>query len=122
MLKIPRSICFLVLVNICLICGCGSETSTNSSNNFPAVVFSDVHFNPFYDPTLFQALVNADVGEWEGIFQTSSKKTPSAWGSDTNYPSLVLALSSIRQNLGTSPLIIYTGDILGHGIGVNPSR
>jgi len=111
-----------VLVNICLICGCGSETSTNSSNNFPAVVFSDVHFNPFYDPTLFQALVNADVGEWEGIFQTSSKKTPSAWGSDTNYPSLVLALSSIRQNLGTSPLIIYTGDILGHGIGVNPSR
>jgi hypothetical protein len=28
----------------------------------------------------------------------------------------VLALSSIKQNLGASPLIIFTGDLLGHGL------
>ncbi len=28
----------------------------------------------------------------------------------------MLALSSVKQNLGASPLVIYTGDILGHNI------
>ena len=113
MLKILRRIFYLVLLNICLICGCGSCTQ-NTDNNFNVVVFSDVHFNPYYDPALFQALVSADAGEWASIFQTSSITVPSTWGSDTNFPLFTLALSSLRQNLGVSPLIIFTGDILGH--------
>jgi hypothetical protein len=115
MLKISRGIFFLVLVSICLICGCGSGNGTNATtNNFPVVVFSDVHFNPFYDPTLFSKLVAADADQWAGIFQTSKITAPSEWGADTNYPLLALALSRIKQNMGKSPLIIYTGDILGH--------
>lgn len=102
---------------------CSSGTST-TSNNFPVVVFSDVHFNPFYDPSLFQQLVTRDSSEWASVFQSSSITTPSAWGQDTNkpllkdtnYPLLVLALSSIKQNLGASPLVMFTGDLLGHGI------
>jgi hypothetical protein len=78
------------------------------------VVFSDVHFNPFYDPSLFQQLLAADPSQWASIFQTSKVKTVSAWGSDTNYPLLELALSSIKQNLGASPVVIYTGDLIGH--------
>jgi hypothetical protein len=89
---------------------CGSGTNNTS----PVVVFSDVHFNPFYDPKLFPALVAADADQWAGIFQTSKITAPSVWGADTNYPLLALALSSIKQNLGTSPLIIFTGDIIGH--------
>ena len=105
----------LGFVPVCLICGCGSGGGTNTaSNNFPVVVFSDVHFNPFYDPKLFPALVAADADQWVGIFQTSKITAPSVWGADTNYPLLALALSSIKQNLGASPLMIYTGDILGH--------
>lgn len=93
--------------------GCGSTTS----NNFPVVVFSDVHFNPFYDTTLFPALFKENnTDKWAGIFKTSAIATPSERGADTNYPALVLALESIKQNLGASPLIIFTGDILGHGI------
>jgi len=95
--------------------GCGGGTSTANSN-FPVVVFSDVHFNPFYDPTLVSALVNEnDTGKWAGIFQTSVLGTSSR-GGDTNYQLLVLALSGIKQNLGASPLVIFTGDILGHGL------
>ena len=95
--------------------GCtGNGSGTNTNNNFPVVVFSDVYFNPFYDPSLFPALVAADAGQWAGIFQTSSITAPSVWGADTNYPLLVLALSSIKQNLGASPFIIFTGDIIGH--------
>lgn len=100
-----------VLAGILLTCGCGRETTTS-----PAVVFSDVHFNPFYDQTLFQSLVASDASEWAGIFETSSVSEPSSWGQDTNYPLLILALQSIQQNLGTSPVIIFTGDILGHNL------
>jgi 3',5'-cyclic AMP phosphodiesterase CpdA len=124
MSTISRSIFFIMLLTSCLICGCSSGTNNITTNNYPVVVFSDVHFNPFYDTSLFQQLVAKDSSEWATVFQTSSITTPSAWGQDTskpllkdtNYPLLLLALSSIKQNLGASPLVIFTGDLLGHGI------
>jgi hypothetical protein len=110
MIKIFRRRISLVLASIFLTCACGAR----SNNSYPVVVFSDVHFNPFYDQTLFRSLDAADASEWNGIFQTSSISEPSTYGADSNYPLLVLALSSIQQNLGTSPAIIFTGDVLGH--------
>jgi hypothetical protein len=99
-----------------LISGCGGGSDSKSSN-FPVVVFSDVHFNPYYDPALFPALFSEnDTEKWAGIFQTSTITAPSSRGGDTNYPLFMLALTGIKQNLGASPLVIYTGDILGHGI------
>ncbi|HOI16375.1 MAG TPA: metallophosphoesterase [Geobacteraceae bacterium] len=95
-------------------CGGGTGTPTPSNKDFPVVVFSDIHFNPLYDPSLFKKLVSADAGEWAGIFQTSGMKGPSAWGADTNYPLLVLALAGIQRNMGSCPLVIFTGDLLGH--------
>ncbi len=107
--------------------GCGSSSNTGFFTSMPVtipvVVFSDLHFNPYYDPSLFRQLVAADPGQWEGIFRTSRVTAPSAWGQDTgntllkdtNYPLLRLALSSIQQNIGASPMAIFTGDLLGHG-------
>jgi hypothetical protein len=111
-----KKLCLVFLVGMLIfsLSGCSSSDSNNQVQEFPVVVFSDVHFNPFYDPSLFEALVAADAGEWEDIFKTSKITAPSVWGADTNYPLLALALSSIKQNLGASPLIIFTGDILGH--------
>jgi hypothetical protein len=105
---------FLLGMLIFSLSGCSSSDNNNQVQRFPVVVFSDVHFDPFYDPSLFPALVDADADQWATVFQSSLITAPSAWGADTNYPLLVLALSSIKQNLGASPLIIYTGDILGH--------
>ena len=113
-----KNLCLILVVGLWLgfFLGCGS-VSPSPGNNFPVVVFSDVHFDPFYDPSpaLFQALLTAEATEWANIFKTSSVTTPMVWGKDTNYPLFVLALSSIRQNQGGSPLIIFTGDILAHG-------
>ena len=48
---------------------CGGDSGTNNTNNnFPVVVFSDVHFNPFYDPSLFPELLAKDAGEWAEHF------------------------------------------------------
>ena len=91
--------------------GCSGNGANLPSTNFPLVVFTDVHFTPFYDPSLFPALNAADASQWSTILQTSSLTAPSAWGGggDTNYPLLMLTFSNIKQNLGKSPLVIFTG-------------
>ncbi|MGB7549627.1 MAG: metallophosphoesterase [Terracidiphilus sp.] len=90
----------------------------NGNADYPVLAFSDLHFNPLYDnnPKLISDLIAADASQWASIYEISTITTPSAPGADTNYPLLVLSLASIRKNLGASPLILYTGDLLGHKI------
>ena len=61
----------------------------------------------------------ADTSDWPAIFLGALNETnlaPAPAGTDTNYVLLNLALKSIKQNLGTSPAVLFTGDFLGHGI------
>jgi hypothetical protein len=111
-----KKFCLVFLLGMLIfpLLGCSSSGKDNQVQGFPVVVFSDVHFNPFYDPNIFSGLIAADADQWANIFKTSTIKMPSPWGTDTNDPLLKLALSSIKRNLGASPLIIFTGDILGH--------
>lgn len=110
---------FLELTGATLICGCGGSASIGGNGDSEVLVFSDVHFNPFYDLQLFQRLDAADASQWEGIFESSTDTTPSIPGADTNYPLFKLALASIRQNLGSSQVVVYSGDLLGHNIATN---
>ena len=119
-----------------LIGGCGGVTRIIGSDNFPVLVFSDVHFQPFIQPflpntttpnaatmaaniALVAQLDAADTSQWPAIFQGTANTTnsaPSSLGNDTNYALLSLALASIKQNLGASPVVLFTGDFLGHGL------
>ena len=50
---------FLMSMLIFSLAGCtgtgnGTQNTNITNNNFSVVVFSDVHFNPFYDRTLFR--------------------------------------------------------------------
>lgn len=107
-------VALVVLAHLAACGGSGRSGTTDPARAFPVVVFTDVHFDPFYDPTLFPRLKAADASRWSAIFETSSITAPSAYGADTNYPLLALALSALSRNLGASPLVIFTGDILGH--------
>lgn len=83
------------------------------------VAISDIHFNPLANPSLFPSLVAASASQWQGIFaadQSANPAAPSTFGSDTNYPALVLALAALKQNLGSSPVVLFSGDILGHDL------
>lgn len=104
-----RLIFFLALTSICLFCGCGS-----SETSYQAILISDVHFDPFYDTSLFQALNAADHTQWAGIFATSTVTTPAEWGSDSNYLLLHLALSSVQARGASSSIAIFPGDMLSH--------
>ena len=116
--------------------GCGGGSGISGSDNFPVLVFSDVHFQPFIDPfpvvgttpnpvttpaniALVTQLDLADPSEWPAIFKGAlnvSNSMPSPLGTDTNYALLTLALESIKQNLGAAPAVLFTGDFLGHGV------
>jgi hypothetical protein len=103
-----------VLCLISLFLGCGVVAGPQQQT-YPVVVFSDIHFNPFDDPSLCPKLDAADITAWPGILQGSKISTkPAPWTKDTNYPLLTLALSGIQQNMGSSPVLIFTGDLLGH--------
>jgi len=121
MTKISRYFFLFVLGAIIVMPGCGgvSTAHQNLPATFTVVAISDIHFNPLDDPTLYPALAAAPASQWESIFQNAqnlSNKPPSAWGSDTNYPSLVLALAGVKQNLGSSPVVLFSGDMLGHDL------
>ena len=118
--------------------GCGGSSGANGitgSDNFSIPVFSDVHFQPYINPLLPSAALNtatvaanmalvalldaADTSEWPAIFEgaaNAANSAPSAPLTDTNYALLSLTLASIKQNLGTSPAVLFTGDFLGHGL------
>ncbi|HEY9161773.1 MAG TPA: metallophosphoesterase [Desulfomonilia bacterium] len=113
MKKIYRSVLFTVILSVALLTAC-SSVSSNTVGTSKVVVFSDVHFNPFYDQTLFDTLVAADAAQWKGIFESSSISEPSAWGEDSNYPLFAQALSSIKENSSSSSIAIFPGDILVH--------
>jgi hypothetical protein len=78
-------------------------------------VFSDFHFNPLDTPTQCQLLAAADVSAWAGMLRASSTTLPK-WREDTNYRLFVVALASIKENLGQSPVVIFSGDLLVHRI------
>ena len=98
-----------------LAAGCGSDSSgTSAESKLPLVIFSDIHFTPFYDTAIFDDLVNSPVEEWAGIFQNSSVTDLSSWGQETNYPLLKQALEAASRNLGEGQTAIFPGDILAH--------
>lgn len=125
---------FLELVSLAgagIIGGCSEGKRKSGSGSFPVLVFSDLHFQPFIPPlppnapvaatlaanvALTAQLDGADISHWPAIFEGTANSTVSAPGTDTSYALFSLALASIRQNLGSSPVILFTGDFLGHGI------
>jgi len=108
--KILKIVSVAVFFSFISLAGCSGCSSCDSK----IVVFSDVHFNPFYDPTIFQQLVNADPSNWASIFASSTSTELSTWGSDTNYPLLLIALSSIKNNSSGATMFIFPGDMLTH--------
>lgn len=88
-------------------------TTSETASTF--LLFSDVHFDPFADPALVKTLAATDASGWKAIFDSSERKAPSAYGSDTNYALLESSLDSMATTANGVDLIIFPGDVLAHG-------
>ena len=79
------------------------------------MIASDIHFNPFADPTLAADLAKAPVHKWEAILSRTSPTAYSPYGQDTNWWLLRSALDAMRKAEPNPTLVMVTGDLLAHG-------
>jgi sphingomyelin phosphodiesterase acid-like 3 len=76
---------------------------------------SDVHFNPFADPTLVTRLEAAEASEWDAIFASSAVTAFSTFGSDINDPLFRSAVGEMRRQIPSPAFVLISGDFLAHG-------
>jgi len=104
---------FLGAIVLCI--GCAGDSGTSASKaSAPLVVFTDVHFTPFYDPGIFWDLVDSSPDRWADIFKRSSITEPQSWGKETNYPLFMNMLQAACHASRGSPLVLFQGDMLAH--------
>jgi hypothetical protein len=92
-----------------LLGGCSSTAGVSSS---AVVAFSDVHFNPFFDPSLLGALEAAPESQWAGIFARAGTTGPGQYGHTTNHVLLQRSLAAIQALQPRPALVVFGGDIL----------
>jgi len=110
----PSFFILWVLLIVVSFMGCSSDSDGHGKLETSVTVFSDVHFTPFYDPSLFFDLVDAPVAQWADIFARSTVTEPQSWGKETNYPLLVKTLQAVGEASDKNPVVLFPGDILPH--------
>ncbi|MDQ2712116.1 MAG: metallophosphoesterase [Acidobacteriota bacterium] len=75
---------------------------------------SDIHFNPFYDPTLVDKLAAAPPSDWTAILNSSSSTKLPSFGQDANWPLLSSAFLAIKRTIPAPAFTIVTGDLMAH--------
>jgi len=124
MSKSSRCVSFLMVASVVWLSGCSGTqpmpvTPPVTPSTYTVVAISDIHFNPLANPALFTSLVAQPASQWKSILdndQTANPAPPATFGTDTNYPALELALAALKQNLGSSPVVLFSGDMLGHDL------
>jgi hypothetical protein len=78
------------------------------------LVISDLHFNPFADPSLFPALAARPAPEWGEVLDSSLIHGVSQLGSDTNYVLLESCFAAVLRRCPRPDFILFPGDSLAH--------
>jgi len=110
------TLCLVMLVSGWANAQANAQSSSNSAGagTDSFLLFSDVHFNPFADPSLVPALASSDVSSWKGILASSKNTSASSYGRDSNYALFESALNDMSARAGNVSTIIYPGDVLSH--------
>jgi sphingomyelin phosphodiesterase acid-like 3 len=91
----------------------------------PALLVSDVHFEPFWDPAKAPQLASAPVGEWKSILAAApSPDQPQrfaalqqachARGADTSYALYNASLKAMRAHGAEIKFVAVGGDLVSH--------
>lgn len=75
---------------------------------------SDIHFDPFADPSLVPKLEAAEVSQWDSILSSSTATAFSTYGSDINDPLFRSAIGEMQKELPSPAFVLISGDFLAH--------
>jgi sphingomyelin phosphodiesterase acid-like 3 len=100
-------------------------SANTGAGTIPALLTSDIHFDPFHDPAKVQQLVDAPVSRWSAILAAPpSPDQPQAVaalqqicparGVDTPYALLQSSLRAMRSWQPDARFITVSGDLIAH--------
>ena len=96
-----------------------------AKETIPALMVSDIHFEPFWDPGKLQQLAAAPVSGWKAILAAPAsadretqfralEDTCHVRGDDTSYPLFASALGAIGKDAAGSRFVTVSGDLIAH--------
>jgi len=91
----------------------------------PALMLSDIHFEPFFDPGKAMQLAAAPVGAWKGILAgapladreqrfAALEQTCQTRGEDTSFSLLESSLQAMRKDAAGARFVAVSGDLIAH--------
>ncbi len=80
---------------------------------------SDIHFNPFFDPSLVDDLVTSDINSWDSIFKSTKISGYGEFDKGTNYSLLQSSLDQMIRVAQNPDYIIISGSMLINKFGIN---
>jgi sphingomyelin phosphodiesterase acid-like 3 len=78
------------------------------------LLLSDIHFDPFVDPSLFPKLQASPAGKWDAIFAEGRQTKFPSYGDDANWPLWQSALRALAAPGVHYDYALITGDYLAH--------
>lgn len=102
-----------------------AAATTAAAPTQPIVMLSDIHFDPFHDPSKFDALRKAPASQWQAILSAPDSPTQladfskladgcKAKGLDTPYSLLRSSLDAAHAQLAHPLFVTVSGDLMAH--------
>ena len=99
--------------------------AAEAGGTIPALLVSDIHFDPLHDPGKIKQLVDAPVSQWSSILAAPAspnqprafaqlQQTCQARGVDTPYDLLRSSLQAMRSQQPDAQFMTVSGDLLVH--------
>lgn len=122
--NMKRSLLFILTLTLLYACGPSDLTSTNKeeapANTAQNIIsLSDIHFDPFFDRSLYSVLSKTEVADWDSLFNTSTVSPTyldPANDNDTNWFLFKSTLDDLKSRNFNPPFLIVTGDLRLHNM------
>ena len=100
-------------------------SAQTESRGVPALLISDIHFDPFHDPAKVKQLAAAPVADWGTILSTtptpdqqeafdSLQQKCNSRGVDTPFALLRSSLQAMRRQQPDAKFMVVSGDLIAH--------
>ena len=105
---------------------CAAPVRPQEQHTVQALLVSDVHFEPFWDPGKAAKLAGSPASGWQSILESpvsadraqrfaALQKSCHTRGDDTSFPLFEFALAAMKAHAGTARFLVVSGDSISHG-------